>query len=212
MSTNAELVCSDISKAFSGKTLFRKVSFSLTFGKSVAVTGGNGTGKSTLVKIIAQLLRASSGTISLTENGTTVPQMKYFTRTGLLSPYLNLYDEFSGYENLSFFKSLKSGGGHDNEKIDSLLNKVGLYAKRNELVRNYSSGMKQRLKLAFALLNDPLLLLLDEPRSNLDRSGIDVVCEIAELQKSKGLLIIATNDEDDRNLCDESLNIEDFRK
>ena len=71
--------------------------------------------------------------------------------------------------------------------------------------------MKQRLKLAFAILNDPMILLMDEPRTNLDEEGVKVVYDIAEKQKENGILIIATNEHDDTKLCDESINIENYK-
>ena len=83
--------------------------------------------------------------------------------------------------------------------------------KKNELLKNYSSGMKQKLKLAFAVLHEPEILLLDEPRSNLDKAGVDMIYEISNEQKKKGILIIATNDEDDKELCDSILSIEDYK-
>ncbi len=93
----------------------------------------------------------------------------------------------------------------------TLLEKVGLYKRRNDLIRNYSSGMKQRLKLAFAVLNKPQLLLMDEPRTNLDEEGISVVYKIAEEQKERGILILATNESEDTSICKTGLNIEDYK-
>ena len=126
--------------------------------------------------------------------------------------YLNLYDELTGYENLDFFYRLKSSR-KDNlkDRIDFILHRVNLYEKKNELLKNYSSGMKQKLKLAFAVLHEPEILLLDEPRSNLDKAGVDMIYEISNEQKKKGILIIATNDEDDKELCDSILSIEDYK-
>ena len=71
--------------------------------------------------------------------------------------------------------------------------------------------MKQRLKLAFAILNDPEILFMDEPRCNLDQSGIDIMINVANRQKEKGILIIATNDAEDKLICDELINIEDYK-
>ena len=123
-----------------------------------------------------------------------------------------LYDELTGYENLEFFYGLiDSKNGDAKDRIKYLLEKVNLFHRRNDLVKNYSTGMKQRLKLAFANLKNPLILLLDEPRTNLDTEGIDAVYKIAEQQKENGILIIATNESEDTNLCMEKINIEDFK-
>ena len=137
-----------------------------------------------------------------------------FPNIGLLAPYINLYDELTCYENLEFFYKLKINQHRKKdveENINQLLKKVNLYKRRNDLVKNYSSGMKQRLKIAFAILNDPLILIMDEPRTNLDEDGIENIYNIAEKQKKNGILIVATNESEDTKLCDEIINIEDYR-
>ncbi len=207
-----EINCDRLSKTYSGRTIFKNLSFKISSAQSLTVTGSNGSGKSTLIKVIANLINSSKGTITVSSDSSNIPRDKWFQKTGLLSPYLNLYDELTGFENLDFFYRLKSAG-KDNlkDRIDHLLNRVNLYEKRNELLKNYSSGMKQKLKLAFAVLHEPEILLLDEPRSNLDKAGVDMIYEISNEQKKKGILIIATNDEDDKELCDSILSIEDYK-
>lgn len=210
--SNIEIACHNISKNFSGKTVFENINFSISSGESLSIAGINGSGKSTLIKIIANLIYPSKGEIKIRENNSDILKENWYLKTGLLSPYLNLYDELTGYENLEFFYNLNPlGSNNTQETIDSLLNEVNLYDKKNEYLRNYSSGMKQRLKLAFALISKPEILLMDEPRSNLDKSGMEIVNKIALKQKEYGILIIATNDEDDKQLCDESINMEDFK-
>ena len=160
------------------------------------------------------MIRPSAGSVEINENNLSLPKEKWYQKTGLLSPYLNLYDELTGFENLDFFLKLKTFQTDDKEaaeKVNSLLKEVNLFDKRNETVKNYSSGMKQRLKLAFAILNDPEILFMDEPRSNLDQSGIDIMINVANRQKEKGILIIATNDAEDKLICDELINIEDYK-
>lgn len=206
-----EIECKDLSKSFSGKNIFKNLSFSVSSGKSVSVTGKNGSGKSTLIKILANLIQPNSGSISIKSDETEIPLENRYLRTGLLSPYLSLYDELTGWENLEFYYSLKSKKRNDiKDKLKFYLDRVGLFERRNDLLKNYSSGMKQRLKLAFSVMNEPEILLLDEPRSNLDKAGTQIVEEIAAEQKNKGILFIATNDEDDKLLCDETINIENF--
>ena len=209
---NLEINCDNLTKTFSGKTIFKNLSFNISSKESLTITGSNGSGKSTLIKVIANLIQASKGKISVRENKAEIPQDKWFQSTGFLSPYLNLYDELTGFENLDFFYRLRSTDAKQSgEKIKHILQRVNLYEKRNELVKNYSSGMKQKLKIAFAVLNEPDILLLDEPRTNLDKAGVDLITEIAGKQREKGILIIATNDEDDKLLCDSALNIEDYK-
>ncbi len=208
---SVEIICTNLSKSFSGKTIFKNLSFKISTAQSLTITGRNGSGKSTLIKILSSLIRSSGGSFSINVNGNAIANENHYLSIGMFSPYLNLYEELTGLENLQFFYRLKSGSDYDPGRSNFVLEKVGLFEKRNELFKNYSSGMKQRLKLAFAVISNPKILLMDEPRTNLDRSGIDLISEIAAEQKEKGILIIATNDEDDRELCDDTLNIEDYK-
>ena len=193
-----------LTKNFNRKAIFKNVSFDFSFGNSIAITGRNGSGKSTLIKIIANVLNPTSGTLDIKDDSVIVKKDDYYKYTGFVSPYLNLYDEFTGYENLEITSRIR---GDSAENINSVLQMVGLYERRNDLLRIYSSGMKQRLKLAFAVLHKPVILLLDEPTSNLDKDGISIVTSIANAQKDNGILIIATNDEYEKSLCTEEINI-----
>lgn len=207
-----ELSAENISKSYSGKIIFKNFSINLKLGDSVSILGRNGSGKSTLIKLLTGLIASNKGKVILKVNGSTVPQNLWYSQIGLISPYLNLYDELTGIENLEFFCSLRNNSRDDmKEKIDFYLNKVSLFDKRNEPLKNYSSGMKQKLKLIFAIINEPGILYMDEPRSNLDAEGIDIICQTAEEQKKNGILIVATNDADDIQLCEKSINIEDYK-
>lgn len=209
------LVCNDLTKYFSHRLIFGNVSISLNEQNSIGIVGKNGSGKSTLIKVIAGIITQSKGEIKLSVDDKVIPKDSHFKHMGLLSPYLSLYDELTGYENLEFFMNLKcpdKSSSEKEEKVNYLLEKVGLFKRKKDLYKNYSSGMKQRLKLAFALLNEPALLLLDEPCANLDKEGIDVVYSFAEEQRKKGILIVATNEESDLKLCDSLISIEDFKK
>jgi heme exporter protein A len=209
---NVELICDNLSRTFSGKTVFKNLNFNISNSRSLLITGRNGSGKSTLIKIIAGIIHSSKGKVLIKENNVEVKKENWFKKIGFASPYLNLYDELTGYENLDFFFRLKSlGEDKPDGKIDFILKKVSLYEKRNEQVKNYSSGMKQRLKLAFAIMNEPGILLLDEPRTNLDKEGVELIHRISKEQKEKGILIIATNDEEDKEHYENFLNMEDYR-
>jgi len=217
---NVEIICNNLSKSFPGNSIFKNLSFKTETKKSISIVGSNGSGKSTLVKILANLIQPSKGSVEIFRNKTLLPKEKLLYKISLISPYFNLYDELSGFENLDFVYELKVSNSDKNnnsdtsekeEKIGALLKEVNLYEKRNEPVKNYSSGMKQRLKLAFSVINDPDILLMDEPRSNLDKAGIHIMYGIAERQKEKGILIIATNEDEDKLICEDSINIEDYK-
>src|SRR5262249_4432218 len=139
--------------------------------QSLAVTGPNGSGKSTLMKIIAGVLSPTSGSVRLSVNGSTLPADRHYAHLGFVSPYLQLYEEFSAWENLHILARIREAATND-ASVMELLRLVQLVDRRHDPVRTYSSGMKQRLKYASALLHAPSMLLLDEPTANLDEQGI----------------------------------------
>jgi ABC-type multidrug transport system ATPase subunit len=120
----------------------------------------------------------------------------------LVSPYLNLYEEFSAEENLQFIKKIRGLDSAADIFGEELLKEFGIYDHRKKEVKNYSSGMKQRLKYCAALIHQPELLVLDEPASNLDEYGIAAVRKRMMIQKEKGALIFATNDKEDLQFAD----------
>ena len=186
------LAANNLKKLFNWRVIFRDISFDVPQGKTLLITGRNGSGKSTLVKIISGVLAPTSGSVSISGVAARKGDGRHDV-LGLVSPYLQMYDEFSASENVQFalaIRGLKPDGG----RVDELLNRVGLYERRNDAVRTYSSGMKQRVKYAFALAHRPPVLLLDEPMSNLDAEGISIVRDIMSGQRNEGILVVATND------------------
>ena len=183
----------------------------MTDNRSIAVTGPNGSGKSTLVKIIAGVLSPSSGSVQLELGTTSIPRQQFFERLGLVSPYLQLYDEFTAWENLDFVRKIRGLNAGD-DVLNEQLTMVKLFERRHDIVRTFSSGMKQRLKYAFALLHRPAVLLLDEPTTNLDEEGVATVNAIIEQQRSRGIVIVATNDPAEARQCDEILDLREYQK
>lgn len=202
---NISLKITNIRKEFDLRPVLKNLNFLLNKGDSLAITGRNGSGKSTLIKILASILLQTSGKIDLTIEGRMIARENYFKYIGMVSPYLNLYDEFTGYENLKLVTGIR---GLPDSSIDEALKRVGLFERRNDMVKIYSSGMKQRLKIAFSIIHSPMILLLDEPTSNLDAQGIELVDEITFEYKQHSILIIATNDQHERTLCEKELNLD----
>jgi heme exporter protein A len=209
--TSVTLELENIRKEFSRRVIFDKIGFRLSNGNSLAITGINGSGKSTLVKIIAGIISPTRGAVTLTADGREITLNRYHDYIGFVAPYIQLYDEFSALENLRFFERIR-GRTPDTEYINYLLERVVLYSRRHDDVRTYSSGMKQRLKYAFALLHRPPILIFDEPRSNLDRHGIATVYSVMEEQKENGMLILATNDQEDLSYAETILNLDEVRE
>src|SRR3970040_1762695 len=162
---------SDVKKVYGRRVIFEGIRGTLRSTDALAITGRNGSGKSTLAKILAGLLTPNAGSITYERQSQRIETRDFHRHLGFVAPYLQLYDEFTGYENLDLFARLRALR-LPAEMCDRLLDLVGLASSRNELVRNFSSGMKQRLKYAFALLNQPPLLILDEPTANLDSEGV----------------------------------------
>lgn len=195
-----------IGKYFGERKIFSDVNFEITSGSSIAITGPNGSGKTTLMRIISGLLNPTEGSVTYFNNGIELNDRQRFDNIGLVGPYLELYNDLTAMENLKFFSKMKKLKDTENI-ISGLMEKLNLSGHEFDLVKNYSSGMKQRLKYVFALLSSPEILLLDEPTSNLDKEGIKTVYNIMENQKSKGILLIATNDEADLKYGDEQFAI-----
>jgi ABC-type multidrug transport system ATPase subunit len=185
LSSDSVLTWSNISKRFGRRTVLDGVSGTLPPGQIIVVAGANGSGKSTFLKIAAGLISADRGEV-------TRPAARHI---GYCAPAMELYGELTGLENLQFFADVS---GIDVRRCDELLALVGLTKSASKLYSSYSSGMKQRLKLAFALLHNPSLLILDEPTIALDSAGVGVVNAIIDRhRKSGGSALIASNDPDE---------------
>ena len=185
----------DLSHRFGARELFKPVNGRVESGGILVVTGTNGSGKSTFLKLAAGLLTPVSGSVEFYADGLSLDRERRRERIGYVSPDLTLYQELTGAENLNFFAEAK-GVDFPRKDLIELLTFVGLKGRGRDLVGNYSSGMKQRLKYAFALLNAPPALFLDEPTANLDEAGMEIVGEIVRRQTMElgGLAIVATNE------------------
>lgn len=205
-----QLQAEGIGKRFGRRVLFRKLSFTATPGRTMAITGSNGSGKSTLVRILAGVMKPTRGKVTLTVHGAAVDEERRPMHMGVVAPYLNLYDAFTPRENLRFVARARRINGYT-ERISKVLDDVHLAARSDDPVGTFSSGMKQRMRFAFALFSEPAVLLLDEPTANLDSSGVQMVEHlIARAARSGQIVIIATNDRLEAEACDEILCVEDF--
>lgn len=183
-----------IVKRFGSRTVLSNVSGSVRPGRVVVVTGPNGSGKSTLLNILAGALRPSTGTVRYLDGEAEVERPHWFERLGVAAPDMAVYEELSALENLSFFARLR-GVDDSPGRLASLLERLGLAARdQRRPVATYSSGMKQRVKLAQAVIHEPPVLLLDEPSSNLDQSGHEATADLVARFRSSGAVAVATND------------------
>ncbi|MBU3700416.1 MAG: ABC transporter ATP-binding protein, partial [Candidatus Kapabacteria bacterium] len=167
---NALLEVRGLSKRYGGRLVVSDVTFSAGSGKVIGIIGSNGSGKSTLVKMITALLRPTDGSVSLALDGQRVHQSDLPRLCGMVAPYLQIYDEFDPAEHLRLHAQLH-GTAIEEDRIDEVLQMVGLESAKNRIIRSFSSGMRQRVCIALAISLRPPLLVLDEPGVTLDESG-----------------------------------------
>jgi heme exporter protein A len=186
-----------ISKRFNRLTLFKDIEVSLERGQSLAITGPNGSGKSTLLEIIAGIRSPTSGDVVFFIDDERIDSKRIMDYSGFQSSRINPYIELSGYENLQFV----SDDHIDSVSVRELFERFGLFDHRNKKVKYYSSGMRQRLKIMLAILQDPPILFLDEPGTNLDDDGKRAVFSYLESVMRYKIVLIATNEESEAELC-----------
>ena len=199
----------NIGRRFNRDWIFRGIDFTFTSGKIYAVLGPNGSGKSTLLQVLNGSLSPSAGDISYFYEDKPVEIDKVYQHLSLAAPYLELIEEFSLSEVIDFhfkFKPYKAGI-NKNEVIELL----AMPGSKNKLIKYFSSGMKQRLKLALAFCADTPMLMLDEPTSNLDTQGVDWYLSLVQKFAQNRLTIICSNQEHEYSFCDERLNIVDYK-
>jgi ABC-type multidrug transport system ATPase subunit len=204
-----KIILENIGRRFNRDWIFRGIDYTFVSGKIYAILGPNGSGKSTLLQVLNGSLSPSSGKINYFFEDKPVEIEGVYKHLSLAAPYLELIEEFSLSEMVDFhfkFKSYKSG--IDKNELIELLAMPG---SKNKLIKYFSSGMKQRLKLALAFCSDTPMLMLDEPTSNLDTQGVDWYLSLVQKFAQNRLTIICSNQEHEYNFCDELLNITEFK-
>jgi len=194
-------------KRYNREWIFRHMDYTFLPGKKYAITGANGSGKSTLLQVIAGAVSHSEGTIAMALKSQAIPEEEGFRQIALAAPYLELVEEMSALEFLSFhnrFKPLQKG-------IAEILEITRLTPAANKQIRYYSSGMKQRLKLAQAFFCSTPVLLLDEPTTNLDGEGIALYHQLVTGYAHGKMVIVSSNDQQEYHFCEEVINIAQYK-
>ena len=177
----------NIDKRYGGLLALRRVSLSIAPGECVVLAGRNGSGKTTLLRIAARLVQPSRGTLSF--SGQATEGEVNAVRPGFVAHATMVYDELTAEENLLLFARLEEIARPEN-RVEALLQEVGLSERRASLVRTFSRGMRQRVAIARALLHEPAVLLLDEPATGLDPQGATWLAEAIRRLRDSGRTIL----------------------
>ena len=182
----------NLSKKFKNFTAVDNISFQLHSGEILGFLGPNGAGKTTTIKMITGLVKSNSGSITINGYDINKDFEDAMSNVGAIVETPHLYENMTGYENIKFFSNLCKNA--TKEHIEECIKLSGLKNRLNDKVKNYSLGMKQRLGLTIALLNNPKLLILDEPTNGLDPIGIKVLREfLKDLAHNKNLSILVSS-------------------
>lgn len=199
-----EILATNLSKKFRQEFVIRDFSHQFKVGHSYAITGPNGSGKSTLLQLIAQFTLPNSGKIEMTGIN---PELVY-TQITYAAPYVELIEEYTLPEHLAIL--VKNNYLPSSIDIASLEKFIDLQPGRFKLIKNYSSGMRQKIKLGFALLSERPVLLLDEPTTNFDEQAKQWFFNRLNDQRHK-LIIIASNELNEIEFCSEKISIIEFK-
>jgi len=202
------IILNSAGKRFSREWIFRNLNYEFNTGTSYAITGPNGSGKSTLLQILSSSMLLNEGQIEWINGKSLEPDTVHFSMS-FAAPYLELIEEMTAKEFLYFHSKFKSFIGKFS--MEEILDTAGLIEAANKQIRYFSSGMKQRLKLAQAIFSDVPVVLLDEPCTNLDSRGFDLYYAwLNEFCKDR-LLIVSSNDINEYKFCDEQLQMKDYK-
>jgi ABC-type multidrug transport system ATPase subunit len=198
-----------VGKRFNHDWIFRNFDFQFIRGKIYAITGPNGSGKSTLLQIISGSLTYNEGNIKYIENDKEIVAEKIFKKVSFAAPYLEVVEEMTLQEFFSFHDKMKGWiSSVDSAKIISIL---GLEKSAHKQIRYYSSGMKQRAKLAQAIFSNVPVVLLDEPLTNLDEEGISLYENLIRNYCNDRLVIVSSNDKKEYSFCDAVIDIREYK-
>ena len=205
-----KIMLQNAGKKYNREWIFRNLDYTFNAGQSYAITGPNGSGKSTLLQVIASSTNTSEGTLFFGYNDEQKIELENIHQhTALAAPYLELIEEMSAVEFLDFhsiFKPLIK-----DISVQEILEEVELSKAAQKQIRLYSSGMKQRLKLAQAIFSDTPILLLDEPCTNLDAQGYSLYHNLIKKYCTQKLIIVSSNDINEYKFCTVQLNIMDYK-
>jgi ABC-type multidrug transport system ATPase subunit len=188
-----KIVTRNLSKRFNREWIFKDFSFTFHPQQTYAIVGPNGSGKSTLLQILWGQMLPSSGEIKFFNKDQAIAIEEVFQSIAIATPYMDLLDEFTLEEMVRFHFQFKAP--RDGKSVEEIIESIGLSSARKKIISNFSSGMKQRLKLGLAFNTQAEILFLDEPTTNLDKKAIQWYWDNLANQMGKATVIIASNQE-----------------
>ncbi len=201
---------SDAGKRFNRDWIFRHFTYTFETGNAYAITGPNGSGKSTLLQVLSGGMMINEGKTQWSIAGNELANEKIYQHVSICAPYLELIEEMTLTEFLNFHQGFKPWlPGFSAKEIISI---IGLEKAVHKQIRYYSSGMKQRVKLAQCILSDTMIVLLDEPCTNLDTAGIDLYHSLINKYCKHRLVAVSSNDETEYKFCTHLININDYKR
>ncbi|MFN8289327.1 MAG: ATP-binding cassette domain-containing protein [Chitinophagaceae bacterium] len=200
---------SDAGKRYNRDWIFRHVNYQFKSGDSYAITGPNGSGKSTLLQALGGALLLNEGTVQYSIDNIPCPPEQMYRHISICAPYLELIEEMTVKEFLSFHEAFKPF--LPGTTIENIITVTGLGKAINKQIRYYSSGMKQRVKLAQCIFSDTAIVLLDEPCTNLDADGISLYHSLISNYCAERIVVVSSNDEVEYGFCKEQVSITDYK-
>ncbi len=198
-----------ISKRFQRHWIFKEVSYTFSSPGAYALLGPNGSGKSTLLRVLAGMQAPSKGKILYEHNGSNITNDTVYKYISFCAPGMEIVEELTLREFLDFHFSFKKPLEH--LSVNRIIELTGLKNIADKPISDYSSGMKQRVKLAQAIFTDTPALLLDEPCTNLDEQGVNQYREWVDTYAKGRLVLVASNDVREYYFCTEQLVLEDYK-
>lgn len=203
-----DITLKNVGRRFNKEWIFNNIDFNFTADNKYAVLGPNGSGKSTLLSVLLGSLTPSEGEIKY-YNPNEIRVENIYQYISFAAPYLDLVEEFTLQETINFHFQFKAYA--EGLNASSVLELLGLEKSQDKALKHFSSGMKQRTKLALACCTNTPILILDEPTSNLDTQGIDWYLNLVNEYTANKMLIIGSNQEHEYSFCSQRLNISDYK-
>jgi len=196
-------------RRFNQEWIFRDITYQFITGGKYAILGPNGSGKSTLLSMLMGNLTPSEGIVSYHADK-PIPVEELYKYISFAAPYLDLIEEFTLQETIQFHFKFKAF--HKGMNADTVLDRLGLAKSQDKALKYFSSGMKQRTKLALACCSDTPILLLDEPTSNLDLQGMKWYKDLIHEFTDNRLVVVCSNQEAEYGFCEQLLQVTDYKQ